>query len=229
MTSGARSVALRCMAAMKAAVHAASGAAPSRLLTEVPARTQSVSVDQLFHICTECIQASRSLSGEASSRKRAVTGVLRKAPPFLLNKPSAARAFRSMPVARGSLLSFAATSSAVAPSPIAVKTLTTNQTGHIIGKHTFTVTEPGQPPIHRTPACAGRRRRPSLFLAKPPRRKAFMHICSAPLRLGAESAVPFARESYPRRRKEKAPANRGLCNKLAIDGRPRSTASCRTA
>jgi len=61
-TSGARSEAVRCMAAMKASVQSSPRPAISSWVTAVPARTQSVSVDQRCHRCAVCSKAGLALS-----------------------------------------------------------------------------------------------------------------------------------------------------------------------
>src|ERR1039458_2627526 len=66
----ARSTALRCMAAMKACVQSLERSATSRWITEVPARTHSVRVDQFFHSPAVCIRAGRALWGEAAEKWR---------------------------------------------------------------------------------------------------------------------------------------------------------------
>lgn len=78
ITTGARSVALRCIAAMKASVHSAARSPGGCGVIAVPARTQSVRLDHRDQRCAVCNSAGRALSGDTAQKWRAATGVFRK-------------------------------------------------------------------------------------------------------------------------------------------------------
>ena len=116
-TSGARSAAPRCMAAMKGTVQSSPRSAISVPETAWPARTASVSVDHRRHRLRLCLSASRASSREPRARNRSASGVFAKSSPRFSRKPRATRAFRRRSVAPVSVPQAEATAAAGGPRP----------------------------------------------------------------------------------------------------------------